>query len=146
MAVLLRSFAVQGSWNYETLIGTGFAFSLLPVLRKLYAGDEEALRAAIARHNSLFNSHPYLATIAMGAVARLEADGADPKTIDRFKIAMRGSLGSMGDQLVWCAWRPASALLGVLLLLAGATWWVAIAAFLVVYNAMHLGLRAWGLA
>ena len=30
--VLLRSLLVQGSWNYETLIGTGFAFTIVPVL------------------------------------------------------------------------------------------------------------------
>ncbi|HEX5726359.1 MAG TPA: hypothetical protein VFX98_12880, partial [Longimicrobiaceae bacterium] len=39
----------------------------------------------------------------------------------------------------------ASGLLGVALLLAGAPWWVAVGAFLVVYNALHLWLRVWGL-
>lgn len=145
ISMLLRSFAVQGSWNYETLIGTGFAFAVLPALKRIFGDDEEALRSAIARHTSLFNSHPYLATVAIGAVARLEADRVDPKTIERFKSAMRGSLGSIGDQLVWCAWRPASALVGLVLLLAGATWWVSAVGFLAIYNALHVPLRAWGL-
>jgi PTS system mannose-specific IID component len=118
---------------------------LLPVLRRLHEGDEEALRAAVARHAELFNSHPYLVTVAAGAVARLEDDGVPPETVTRFKNALRGSLGAMGDRLVWQAWRPACALLAIVLLLLGAPWWVAVPAFLLVYNALHLWLRAWGL-
>jgi mannose PTS system EIID component len=134
--VIARTLLVQGSWNYETLIGTGFAFCLLPALRHLHGDDPRAMRQALERHAEVFNSHPYLASVALGAVARLEAERVDP--------LVRGSLGSIGDQLVWSAWRPAAALLGVLLLLAGAVWWVAVGVFLVVYNALNLGLRAWG--
>jgi mannose/fructose/N-acetylgalactosamine-specific phosphotransferase system component IID len=144
-ALLLRSFAVQGSWNYRTLIGTGFAFVLLPALRAVSGGDDARLRAALARHAELFNSHPYLVTVAAGAVARLEAEGAPSELVGRFKSALRGSLGSLGDRLVWLVWRPACSLLAVCLLLAGAAWWVAAAVFLVVYNALHLWLRSWAL-
>lgn len=145
LRLLLRSLAVQGSWNYQTLIGTGFAFLLLPALRHLFRGDEEALRAAVARHAELFNSHPYLVTVAAGAVLRLEEEHTPPETIRRFKNALRGSLGTLGDRLIWLAWRPACALLAVALLLAGAPWWAAVALFLLVYNLLHLWLRTWGL-
>lgn len=143
-ALLLRSFTIQGSWNYETLIGTGFAFTLLPALRWVHGDDRRALAAAIERHAGVFNSHPYLATVAVGAVARLEAEGMDPTVLERFKSALRGSLGSLGDRLVWTAWRPATLLLGIVLLLAGAAWWLAVAAVLVPYNVLHVGLRVWG--
>ncbi|HEX5872777.1 MAG TPA: PTS system mannose/fructose/sorbose family transporter subunit IID [Longimicrobium sp.] len=144
-AMLLRSLAVQGSWNYRTLIGTGLAFVLAPALRHIYAGDPRKVREALARHAELFNAHPYLAALAAGALARLEADGVPPETIERFKSAVRGSLGSMGDRLVWLMWRPACALLMVALLLAGAGWWIAVLAFLLSYNALHLWMRTWGL-
>lgn len=144
-ALLLRSFAVQGSWNYETLIGTGFAFVLLPALRYVYRADPDGLRAAVQRHATLFNSHPYLVTLAAGAVARLEAEGTSPEVVGRFKNAVRSSLGSLGDQVVWLAWRPASALVAIALLLLGAPWWLAVAVFLAVYNALHLWVRLWGL-
>lgn len=143
--MLLRSFAVQGSWNYQTLIGTGFAFVLFPVLRRLHREDPEALRSALSRHLGLFNSHPYLASLAAGAVARMEYEGADPQTVERFKAALRGSLGAIGDQLFWSAWRPTVALLAIALLLVGAPWWAAVGVFLVVYNTLHLWVRAWGL-
>lgn len=143
--MLLRSFTVQGSWNYETLIGTGFAFTLLPALRTFHPDGGAALREAVVRHATLFNSHPYLATVAVGAVARLEADGADPGLVERFKSALRGSLGSLGDQLVWRAWRPATVLFGLVLMLAGGAWWLGVSVFLVLHNALHLALRLWGL-
>ena len=144
LRVFLRSFAIQGSWNYRTLLGTGFAFALLPVLRHVYR-ERTALHAAVDRHAALFNSHPYLAGIALGAVARLEAEGAAPELIERFKAALRGSLGQLGDRLVWAGWRPACVLLALVVLLAGLPWWAALAVFLAVYNAGHLALRWWAL-
>jgi PTS system mannose-specific IID component len=143
--MLLRSFAVQGSWNYQTLIGTGLAFVLAPALRETFAGDPRGLHRALARHTELFNAHPYLAGVAAGAVARLEAEGVPVETVARFKAAVRGSLGTLGDRLVWLMWRPMAVLLGLGLVLAGAAWWVGAAAFLLLFNALHLWMRAWGL-
>lgn len=143
-AVFLRSFAIQGSWNYRTLIGTGFGFALLPALRALYRDDPGRLHEAIERHTRLFNSHPYLAPVALGAVATPEADGADAQVVERFKAAVRGSLGSLGDHLLWAGWRPVCLLLALALLLAGAAWWICVIAFLAVYNAGHLLVRIQG--
>jgi len=141
--VFLRSFAVQGSWNYRSLIGTGFAFALLPALREIYRERGE-LDAAVERHNGLFNSHPYLAPLALGAVAAMEAEGESPALIDRFKTAIRGSLGTLGDRLIWATWRPLCLLIAIALAAAGAAWWVVPVAFLVVYNVGHVWLRWWG--
>lgn len=142
--MFLRSFAIQGSWNYRTLIGTGFAFALLPALREIFRGRPAELQAAVERHTDVFNSHPYLSGVALGAVARLEQEGADPGLIARFKAAVRGSLGSLGDRLVWAGWRPTCMLLALILLFLGETWWVAILVFLILYNAGHLLVRVWG--
>lgn len=143
-AMLLRSFAVQSSWNYRTLIGCGFAFALLPVLRTIYQARPEELQAAVQRHTSVFNSHPYFAPMALGAVAVLEGS-EPPPVVDRFKSAVRGSLGSLGDRLIWAGLRPACVLFGLLLLLAGASWAVVTLAFLLIYNAGHLVARIWAL-
>jgi mannose PTS system EIID component len=143
LSLAARSLLTQGSWNYRTLIGTGFAFLLLPSLRRIHP-SEEALGEATRRHAELFNSHPYFTPVAAGAVLRLEEDGTDPAMIRRFKDAVRGPLGAIGDQLIWRSWRPAALLLGMALLLAGAPWWLAVGAFLLAYNALHLWLRVWG--
>lgn len=142
-AVLLRSLAVQGSWNYETLTGTGFGFAILPALRAIHQ-DPGALEAAIRRHEGPFNSHPYFAPLALGAVIRMEEDGEDPAVIERFKMALRGPLGTLGDQLVWTGVRPVCLLIAMVLVLAGVGWWGVVVAFLCLYNAVHVGLMIWG--
>ena len=126
LAIFARSLVIQGSWNYRTLIGGGFAFALLPLLRAIHRAEPERLREAVERHAVLFNSHPYLASIALGAVAVLEESREDPRLIERFKAALRGSLGTLGDQLVWAGWRPVCVLLALALLMDGAAWWVGV--------------------
>lgn len=142
-SAFLRSFAIQGSWNYRTMLGQGFAFALLPVLRHVHAGDEAGLDRALRRHAGHFNAHPYLAGVALGAVARMEVDGEDPEKIGRFKTAVRGPLGGLGDRLIWVAALPAAALAALVAAGAGAPPWVPPLLFLVSYNAGHLVLRFW---
>ncbi|MGH7504867.1 MAG: PTS system mannose/fructose/sorbose family transporter subunit IID [Longimicrobiales bacterium] len=142
-AMFARSFAIQGSWNFRTLIGTGFGFVLLPALRAIYRDQPDELDAAIRRHCQIFNSHPYVAGIAVGAVARLEAEHTDPAVIERFKSAVRGSLGGIGDRLVWAGWRPVCVLLALGLVFAGAPWWAGALFLVASYNVGHIALRVW---
>lgn len=142
-STFLRSLAIQGSWNYRTMLGGGFAFALLPVLRHIYGSGGSEIERAIARHAVHFNAHPYLAGVALGAAARLEHEGEDPEMISRFKAAVKGPLGGIGDALVWATWLPTTLLLSL-----AAAWWglaplASVALFLILYNAGHLSLRVW---
>jgi PTS system mannose-specific IID component len=146
MSMLLRSLAIQGSWNYEILVGNGMGFCVEPALRQLPGGvDGEAYRGALARQSAYFNAHPYLAALAIGAMARAELDRVAPARIERFRTALCGPLGSVGDRLVWASWLPACSLLALLLYGLGASSAVVVLGFLVLYNIGHLGLRDWGL-
>ncbi len=142
VSMFLRSFTIQGSWNYRTMLGGGFAFAILPVLRRVYPGA--GLQEAVLRHAEHFNAHPYLAGLALGATAKLESDGTDPQLVRRFKLAIKGPLGGLGDALVWAAWLPTTALLGLIAYFAGAPPWACVLIFLVPYNVGHLTLRLWG--
>ena len=145
-AMLLRLLAVQGSWNYETLLGNGMGFCLEPALRRLPGGvNGEAYRAALARESQYFNAHPYLAAVAVGALARAELDGELPERIIRFRTALCGPLGSVGDRLVWATFLPACSFAALLAFGLGAGPLVVIAVFLGIYNVGHLALRIWGL-
>jgi mannose PTS system EIID component len=141
-AAFARLFAVQGSWNYETMVGNGIAFCMEPLLRGL---PEERYRAALAREARYFNAHPYLAGVAVGALARGELDGEDPDRIERFRTALCGPLGSVGDQLVWAGWLPLCSLIALAAFALGAGPLVVVCIFLGVYNLGHFALRAWGL-
>jgi PTS system mannose-specific IID component len=144
VSAFLRSFLIQGSWNYHTMLGSGFAFSMLPALKKLYGSEPEAMDASLERHLEHFNAHPYLAGVALGAALRLEAEGADPETVRRFKLAVRAPLGSLGDSLVWAAWLPGASVLALALYWLGLPGWWAAVVFLGVYNVGHVALRLWG--
>jgi PTS system mannose-specific IID component len=145
-AILLRLLAIQGSWNYETLMGNGIAFCLEPALRQLPGGiHTPAFKAAITRQSRYFNAHPYLAAFAVGALARAELDGEAPERIERFRTALCGPLGSVGDRLVWAGWLPFSSLVGLILFGLGAPVPVVVLGFLLLYNAGHVALLLWGL-
>jgi PTS system mannose-specific IID component len=146
-AIYLRLLAVQGSWNYETLLGTGIGFAMEPGLRYLPGGvGGAAYRAALARASRYFNAHPYLTGIAVGALTRAELDGVDPVRIERFRTALAGPLGSVGDRLVWASWLPLCSLVALCAYGFGGSPLAVVGTFLVLYNVGHLGLRAWGLS
>ena len=146
LAIYLRLFAIQGAWNYESLLGNGIGFCAEPALRRLPGGvDGAAYRAALARESQYFNAHPYLAPLAVGALARAELDGEPPERIDRFRTALCGPLGSVGDRLVWAGWLPFCSLVALCAFGFGAGPVTVVVLFLGLYNAGHLALRAWAL-
>jgi PTS system mannose-specific IID component len=144
--MLIRSLAIQGSWNYETMLGNGIGFCVEPALRLLPGGvHSPEFKAAMARQSKYFNAHPYLASVAVGALARAELDGEPAAKIERFRTALAGPLGSVGDRLVWAGWLPFCSLAALTVFGLGASTLTVLAVFLGLYNVGHLGLRAWGL-
>ncbi|MFN2400760.1 MAG: PTS system mannose/fructose/sorbose family transporter subunit IID [Gemmatimonadaceae bacterium] len=144
--MFLRTLTVQSAWNYEVMLGTGIGFCTEPALRSLPEGPgQTAYREALARQSRYFNAHPYLASLAVGALARAELDGEPPAQIERFRAALCGPLGSIGDRLVWAGWLPFCSLLSLTAFGLGAGATATMLLFLVVYNIGHFGLRAWGL-
>jgi len=146
ISVFVRTLAIQGSWNYETLLGNGVGFALEPALRQLPGGvHSDAFKAAMARESAYFNAHPYLTSVAIGALARAELSGVPPERIERFRTALCGPLGSVGDRLVWAGLLPFSSLVALIAFGVGASSLAVLAIFLVMYNVGHFGLRIWGL-
>jgi mannose PTS system EIID component len=144
--IMMRMFAIQGSWNYETLLGNGMGFCLEPALRLLPGGTKSPrFKEAMARQSRYFNAHPYLAAVAVGALARAELDGEAPARIERFRTALCGPLGSVGDRLVWAGWLPFCSLLALVSFGLGSPPASVVLLFLVLYNVGHIGLRAWAL-
>jgi PTS system mannose-specific IID component len=81
----------------------------------------------------------------MGALARAELDGVAPTLTERFRTALGGPLGSVGDRLVWASWLPLCSLIALGAFGFDAPPVTVVAIFLVLYNLGHLSLRAWGL-
>jgi len=144
--MLLRLLAVQGSWNYETMIGNGIGFCIEPALRLLPGGIHTAeFKHALARQSKYFNCHPYLASVAVGALARVELDGESADKIERFRTALAGPLGSVGDRLIWAGWLPLCSWTALVVFGLGGSPGIVLLTFLGLYNLGHIALRAWGL-
>ncbi|MEZ4585712.1 MAG: PTS system mannose/fructose/sorbose family transporter subunit IID [Gemmatimonadales bacterium] len=138
-----RLLVLQGSWTYERLQGIGTGFATLPLLRVLVT-DPERQREAVARSVEYMNAHPYLAGIAVGAVARAEERGVAPGTIQRLKTALAGPLGSLGDQLFWIGVLPAVMAASLIGLGLGGGLYAVIGPW-VVYVAIRMLVMVWGL-
>jgi PTS system mannose-specific IID component len=81
--------------------------------------------------------------MAVSALARLELDETDPETMERFRVALRGPLGTVGDRAVWAQWRPACLLLAMFAFGLGASPVTSVVLFLAIYNIGHLVVRSW---
>lgn len=141
--VFWRCLFLQAAWNRRGMQNLGFAYAIDPALRVLYA-EPERREEALRRHLGFFNCHPYMAAAILGGAIHHEervARGAEPGAQSlQYKQTLQGPLAAIGDGFFWTALRPffgALAALGALLL-----GWKAIVGALVLYNAIHLGLRA----
>lgn len=76
-----RSTFLQGSWNFERMQNLGWAYTLIPAIKKLYTKKEDQI-AALERHLEFFNTHPYVAAPVMGVTLALEEERANGVEID----------------------------------------------------------------
>lgn len=121
--VWLRSTFLQGSWNYERMQNLGWAYSMVPAIKRLYTSKEDR-SAALERHMEFFNTHPYVASPILGVTLALEEERArgaeiDDAAIQGVKIGMMGPLAGIGDPVFWFTVRPILGALGASLALSG---------------------------
>lgn len=122
-SVMLRSTFLQGSWNYERMQNGGWAFAMIPAIKRLYTTKEEQA-AALKRHLEFFNTHPYVASPILGVTLALEeerANGAEieDSAIQGVKVGMMGPLAGVGDPVFWFTARPILGALGASLAMTG---------------------------
>ena len=118
-----RSQFLQGSWNYERMQNLGWAYALIPAIKKLYTSKEDQA-AALERHLEFFNTHPYVAAPIMGVTLALEEEKAngteiEDAAIQGVKIGMMGPLAGIGDPVFWFTVRPILGALGASLASTG---------------------------
>ena len=143
----LRAALLQATWNYERQQGLGWAWALKPAIDRLYPDPARRI-ALLTEHTAYFNTQPTLASLALGAVARLEerqleGEPLDRATVARVKSALGSALAAIGDRLFWLTLRPVAACVGLLFALNG-LWYGAVAMW-ACYNWVHLGLRFVGI-
>ncbi|GAA5416874.1 PTS system mannose-specific EIID component [Paraliobacillus ryukyuensis] len=123
IAIWWRSTFIQGSWNYERMQNGGWAFSMIPAIKRLYKSKEDRA-AALQRHLEFFNTHPYVASPILGVTLALEeerSNGApvDDKAVQGVKVGMMGPLAGIGDPVFWFTIKPIIGALAASLALSG---------------------------
>ena len=109
-------------FNYEKQEAPGFAFSMIPVLEKVYKDPEEK-KEAYRRHTELFLTEARLSHFVIGLTAAMEERNAnehdiDPVSIGAIKSALMGPLAGIGDSLYHGTLRPIMAGLAISLVIA----------------------------
>ncbi|MEV7097215.1 PTS system mannose/fructose/sorbose family transporter subunit IID [Amycolatopsis sp. NPDC051045] len=104
----------QISWNYERMQALGFAYSMEPVLRRLYPEKADYV-AGLQRHLQFFNTSVLIGgPLILGSSVALEEAGT-PKSAASTKVALMGPLAGIGDTLVF-------ALYNSIVFTMGASW------------------------
>jgi mannose/fructose/N-acetylgalactosamine-specific phosphotransferase system component IID len=150
--VFIRSFLIQAVWNYQSMQSIGFCFALSPVGKKLYKTKEQR-KEFFNRHLNFFNAHPYFSSFALGAMTKIEEElsgnkNPDYALISRFKNALLGPLGAIGDQLIWATIKPTSiliGLIGVVFIIDIQSKFYFIFLLLLIYNIPHIYIRIFGI-
>jgi fructoselysine and glucoselysine-specific PTS system IID component len=142
-SVFFRSMFLEANFNFETCQNTGFAFSMLPVLRKLYK-TKEAMSAALKRHLQFFNTSPYGSTMILGISTAMEEQNSkspefEAESINAVKLGLMGPLAGIFDSLFWGTLKVIAAGVGTSLALAGNP--AGPILFILIFNIPHLVLR-----
>ena len=69
--LFLRSFFFQGSFSTKYRQNVGFAFCMEPIGRFIW-DDPEKLKYFFVRHMDFYNGNPFMITLVLGAVAKME--------------------------------------------------------------------------
>lgn len=145
--VFWRSFALQGCFNYERMQNVGFAYQMIPVLKKLYPNEKD-MAEALQRHLSYFNITPQIVTFVTGTVIGMEEKYAEDKEFDieavtSIKTALMGPLSGIGDSFFWGTFRVIAAGIGTSLAAEGSI--LGAILFLLIFNIPHYLVRWQGL-
>lgn len=146
-----RSFPLQACFNFERMQNIGFAYMMIPALKKLYPNKED-LKIALKRHLTIFNTTPAVVTFIAGATIAMEekiknakekGEEADEESINAVKTALMGPLAGIGDSFFWGTFRIIGAGIGASLAAKGSIMGAVL--FLLIYNIPHLIVRYQGL-
>jgi len=142
-SIFFRSLALEANFNFETCQNTGVAFSLIPILRKIY-NTKESISLALRRHMQFFNTSPYGSTLILGIVAAMEEQNSQSKdfdadSINTVKLGLMGPLAGVFDSLFWGTFKVIAAGVGTSLALKGNV--AGPILFILIFNVPHLVFR-----
>ena len=91
----------QISWNYERMMGGGYLYAMLPVLKKFYGENRSEYQEMMETESQFFNTTPHMGGLILGMdIATQEAEKYQSKeTVASLKTGLMGSLAGVGDTI-----------------------------------------------
>lgn len=97
---------VEAAMSYEKMHGASWAWSYIPLAKKYYSDDKEAMSRLFTRHSVFYNTEPQTGQLVNGVVASLEEQIAlgNPNVSEDMPVSVKaslmGPLAGIGDSLV----------------------------------------------
>jgi fructoselysine and glucoselysine-specific PTS system IID component len=142
-SIFFRSFTLEANFNFETCQNTGFAYSIMRVLKKIYP-TREGMAHALKRHLQFFNTSPYGSTLILGIAAAMEEEnsrvkGFDDESINNVKLGLMGPVAGIFDSLFWGTLKVIAAGVGTSLAMNGNL--LGPLLFIILFNVPHFIVR-----
>ena len=106
ISLFWRAFLLPACYSMDRMQAPGFAYSIIPVLKKLYGDDKEKLAEACSRHSEVYNNTFACSHLFLGIVGAMEEEACanpnfDVNSINAIKVALMGPLSGIGDTFFW---------------------------------------------
>ena len=139
-------FLLKNLRNERLNDGLGFFFTLLPVFRKLSAGNDR-MKDYVKRHLNYYNSNSVFSSCIIGAVQSMEERRAEGKEIDTARIesvknTMSSVMAARGDYFFEVVLFPLTLTIACIFTIYGLYFGPIV--FLLLYNYYHFKIRIGG--
>jgi len=104
-SVFFRSLTLDSSWNYERMQNLSFAYTMAPIIRRLYSNKEDKA-LALQRHLEFMSITPHISTLLFGITSAMEEENSknkefDSSSISAVKSSLMGPIAGVGDSFFW---------------------------------------------
>ena len=96
-SVFWRAFLLPSCYSMDRMQAPGFAYSMIPVIKKLYGDNKEKKIDALMRHSEVYNNTYAMSPFVLGIASAMEEEAAnnedfDKTSINSIKVALMGPL------------------------------------------------------
>lgn len=91
----------EAGWNYEKMQGSGYCYSMMPALKEIYKGDDDALQGAVKNHLQFFNCSPLTTNLILGVNLAVEETLKEKgkEAVASIKTGLMGPMAGIGDSI-----------------------------------------------
>ncbi|KMV31824.1 PTS system mannose/fructose/sorbose family transporter subunit IID [Photobacterium swingsii] len=142
----LRGLFMEGNFNFERMQAGGFAYSIIPALKKIHGDNKRDFAKSLKNHLQFFNASPKLFTFLLGTAIAMEENKEKPSTVNVMKVAGMGPTGGIGDAIDHMTLMPLTLALGASIAMEGSIAGPFVFFFLyqIVHFAVYFGLMFMG--